>query len=292
MKYICTPPKHKYKGSGLLIMAIVSAAIVGLTAVSLAKVNHLVFSGLNSSQIALQAQQYADAEASIIKATAYKDLKAHAKTTIQNSNGYQSEVSLSNESDYSDTIKQKTATIKIYRTGESQPRSTLNLLKLSVEKQEGGGVPIGTIITWASSKNPTENGTWLECNGQSASAYPALVAVLGKNTVPDYRGVFLRGYGAKMNNSIKHQSSSLGQFQDMAFPEVMSGTFYAVNTSGLKPSGPFKEIGNNRDFGLMDTSGYGDGLCKTVQFDFSLVVPKSNEIRPVNIAVRYFIKAA
>ena len=136
MKYICTPPKHKYKGSGLLIMAIVSAAIVGLTAVSLAKVNHLAFNGLNSSQIALQALQYADAEASIIKATAYKDLKAHAKTTIQNSNGYESEVSLSNESDYSDTIKQKTATIKIYRTGESQPRSTLNLLKLSVEKQE------------------------------------------------------------------------------------------------------------------------------------------------------------
>ena len=271
-------------------MSIVSAAIVGLTAVSLAKVNHLAFSGLNSSQIALQARQYADAEASIIKATAYKDLKAHAKTTIQNSNGYQSEVSLSNESDYSDTIKQKTATIKIYRTGESQPRSTLNLLKLSVEKQEGGGVPIGTVITWASSKNPTENGTWLECNGQSASAYPALVAVLGKNTVPDYRGVFLRGYGSVTTNhfgNVVHKSNSLGSIQGDAIRNIYGSHGVDDRTfNGPGATGAFFKDGG-QDSGSTHTE-YGFKLS----FDASRVVPTANENRPVNIAVRYFIKAA
>ena len=279
MKYICTPPKHKHK-----------AAIVGLTAVSLAKVNHLVFSGLNSSQIALQAQQYADAEASIIKATAYKDLKAHAKTTIQNSNGYQSEVSLSKESDYSDTIKQKTATIKIYRTGDNQPRSTLNLLKLSVEKQEGGGVPIGTIITWASSKNPTENGTWLECNGQSASAYPALVAVLGKNTVPEYKGVFLRGYGSVTTNhfgNVVHKSGNIGVVQGDAIRNIYGSHGVDDRTfNGPGATGAFFKDGG-QDSGS-ERSEYGYKLS----FDASRVVPTANENRPVNIAVRYFIKAA
>lgn len=304
MKYICTPPKHKYKGSGLLIMAIVSAAIFGLTAVSLAKVNHLAFSGLNSSQIALQAQQYAEAEASIIKATAYKDLKAHAKTTIQNSNGYQSEVSLSNESDYSDTIKQKTATIKIYRTGENQPRSTLNLLKLSVEKQEGGGVPIGTIITWASSKNPTENGTWLECNGQSASAYPALVAVLGKNTVPDYRGVFLRGYGSVTTNhfgNVVHKSNNLGSIQGDAMIQLPTSYFYAAlgrigsdyasesQQNAFSCSGAFSYIST---YNTAMKTGNSDNWGRKYKLDFSGAIPTANEIRPVNIAVRYFIKAA
>lgn len=27
--------------------------------------------------------------------------------------------------------------------------------------------------------------------------YPELVGILGKSTVPDYRGIFLRGYGAQ-----------------------------------------------------------------------------------------------
>lgn len=276
MKYICSPPKHKHKGSGLLIMAIVSAAIVGLTAVSLAKVNHLAFSGLNSSQIALQAQQYADAEASIIKTTAYKDLKAHAKTTIRNSNGYQSEVSLSNESNYSDTIKQKTATIKIYRTGESQPRSTLNLLKLSVEKQEGSGVPIGTIIAWPGSNHPSEGGTWLLCNGQSAAAYPQLKAIVG-NTVPNLNGRFLEG-----------TTSTPRGFKDAGLPNI-TGTFGVDSNSHDALSGAFSYAG-----GARGASGGSSNNSKAL-FDaskFNPIYGKSSTVQPASFTVRYYIKAA
>lgn len=280
MKYICTPPEHKLKGSGLLIMAIVSAAIVGLTAVSLAKVNHIAFNGLNSSQIALQAQQYADAEASIIKATAYKDLKAHAKTTIQNSNGYQSEVILSNENDYSDTIKQKTATIKIYRTGESQPRSTLNLLKLSVEEQESGGVPIGTIIAWPGSNHPIEGGTWLLCNGQSAAAYPQLKAIVG-NTVPNLNGRFLEG-----------TTSTPRGFKEARLPKIpiiravttvlsygcVYATEYVLPTSGETPA----FITGDRDDG---------GRAGAIKFHMS-EMGNGSTVQPASYTVRYYIKAA
>ena len=260
-------------------MAIVSAAIVGLTAVSLAKVNHIAFNGLNSSQIALQAQQYADAEASIIKATAYKDLKAHAKTTIQNSNGYQSEVSLSNESDYSDTIKQKTATIKIYRNGENNPRATLNLLKLSVEQQQsGGGVPVGTIIAWPGSNHPTEGGTWLLCNGQSAAAYPKLRAIVG-NTVPSLGGRFLEG---TTGNPRSYKEAGLPNITGWFDGNTDDGDQHKQKAFYTKQHGG---IGSNGD-------GHAGGLIGFDASRSSAVYGKSTTVQPASYTVRYYIKAA
>ena len=273
---IAPPARQKYRGSGLLIMAIVSAAIVGLTAVSLAKVNHLAFNGLNASQIALQAQQYADGEAAIIKATAYTDLTAHNRADIQNSNGYQSEVSLSDESDYSDAIKQKTATIKIYRNGETNPRCTLNLLKLSVEQQQSGGVPVGTIIAWPGSNHPTEGGTWLLCNGQSAAAYPQLKAIVG-STVPNLNGRFLEG-----------TTSTPRSFKEAGLPEI-TGTFGVDSNSHGAFSGAFSYAG-----GARGASGGSSNNSKAL-FEASKSNPiygASETVQPASYTVRYYIKAA
>lgn len=288
-KYTSTPPVGR-RGSGLVILALVGAAVVGITSLSLAKANSVAVSSLKGNSIALQAQQYADAEAQLIKATAYTELSAKAKADIQNSNGFQSEVTLSDEADYSETIKVRTASVKVYRTGENTPRVLLNVTRYSKELVPSG-VPIGTVITWPGSSAPTEGGTWLLCNGQSCAAYPALAAIVGSN-VPNYQGVFLRGYGSRTNGSITHSSGALGAFQNMAFPEVMNGAFSAVNTTGPAPSGPFKEIGRYADHGLEDNNGYGSGLCRYIQFNLSSVVPTGNELRPVNVAVRYYIKAA
>lgn len=63
-------------------------------------------------------------------------------------------------------------------------------------------------------------------------------------------------------------------------------------TDGSAPTGPVKEIGRLADYGLVDNHGYGEGMNRQIQFDFSTVVPVGNELRPVNIAVRYFIEAA
>ena len=268
------PARQKYRGSGLLIMAIVSAAIVGLTAVSLAKVNHLAFNGLNASQIALQAQQYADAEAAILKATAYTDLTAHNRADIQNSNGYQSEITLSAESNYSDSIKQKTATIKIYRNGETNPRCTLNLLKLSVEQQQSGGVPVGTIIAWPGSNAPTENGTWLLCNGQSAAAYPQLKAIVG-STVPNLNGRFLEG-----------TTGSPRSFKEAGLPDIQ-GTF--AGGDDLKPTGAFREYWavGNQDGG----SGTDWGMNFKAS-NWNSIYGRSSTVQPASYTVRYYIKAA
>ena len=263
-------------------MAIVSAAIVGLTAVSLAKVNHLAFNGLNASQIALQAQQYADAEAAIIKATAYTDLTAHNRADIQNSNGYQSEVSLSSESDYSDAIKQKTATIKIYRNGETSPRATLNLLKLSVEQQQSGGVPVGTIIAWGGS-NPSivvDNATWLLCDGRSfnANTFPKLAAALGTSNLPDLDGRFLEGNNAQPM-----------RFKEAGLPNIEGKFATDDRTCNSPPTGVFS-LGSSANSG---SDGRSSGFH--IIFNASNSNPiygRSSTVQPASYTVRYYIKAA
>ena len=75
----------------------------------------------------------------------------------------------------------------------------------------GGSVPVGTVIHWPFSGNPEgwSEGKWLECNGQSISSatYPELYAVAG-STVPDLRGLFLRGTGGA--------AATLGSIQEDA----------------------------------------------------------------------------
>lgn len=170
-------------------MALVGAAVVGVTALSLAKVNSISLNAMKANNTALQAYQFADAEAQLVRATDYASLAAKAKADIPNSNGFQSEVTLSAESNYSDTVKQKTATVKIYKTGESTPRIVLDIKKYSQGTQKAEGVPVGSIIGWSGSGTPS-GGTWLLCNGQSCSGYPALKAIVGNN-VPNLSNVIL-----------------------------------------------------------------------------------------------------
>ena len=85
--------------------------------------------------------------------------------------------------------------------------------KIAVTAKSIGGVPVGTIISWPVAQNPHDfqnsDGTynWLECNGQSfnTTVYPELFALVGP-TVPDLRGLFLRGLGGN--------SAALGVKQD------------------------------------------------------------------------------
>lgn len=54
-------------------------------------------------------------------------------------------------------------------------------------------VPVGGIMQWPGANPPPG---WLECNGQvfNTTDNPQLFAALGTNSVPDYRGLFLRGW--------------------------------------------------------------------------------------------------
>ena len=275
--------KHSSKGSALITVVAVAAIVMSMIALSTAKISQASLNSLNSSKTTLQAQQYAAAEATLLEAAAYENLTEHGREEIDNS-GYDSEVTLSAESIYEDDIMQRTATINIYYGNEALPRYTLKKLLLSAKA--GSSLPIGTIMPWASTSNP-DDGTWLECNGQSCSAYPELVAVLGRANVPDYRGVFLRGYGSRTSShygTVTHQSGALGELQGDAIRNITG----SMATSMSYADGKLFQM----SYVIRTFDRDGGGPVNATSFDASRVIPTANENRPINMAVRYFIKAS
>lgn len=259
-----------------------------------AKVSSVTNSSLSSSKTSAQALQYAETQAGIVRNTAYDDLSSKVKTQIAGTHFYE-EVTVGAETAYKEDIKKKDCTVNVYSGSETFPRATLTITRLTKEENQASGVPVGTVITWASANNPNENGTWLECNGQSCTAYPDLVRVLGSDTVPDYRGVFLRGLGSVTSThygTVQHQSNGLGELQGDAIRNIY-GDFSTLDAGDIEyPTGAFQHAWNKSiaNCGRMAwSSTYNDYL---VSFNAYYVVPTSNEDRPINRAVRYFIKAA
>lgn len=248
-----------------------------------AKITQAAINSTGSNKATLQAQQFAASEAELIKSISYADLTAQSRADISDS-GFQKEILLSDESDHSEQIKHKTATINVYKGSESLPRSTIKLTRYSAE-QKISGVPIGTVIAWASSKNPSD-GVWLECNGQSCAAYSELSAVLGKTTVPDYRGRFLEG------------NQVAGTVKEAGLPNITGQTNYTSHNSGGFRSG--KNTGalfatNRFDGYYTDSSSSEGGLYHAIAIDASKsnsIYGNSTTVQPPSVTVRYFIKAA
>ena len=194
---------------------------------------------------------------------------------------------LSEESSVDDH-KERTATINVYLKGDSWPRASLKLIRSSVEKSTG--VPIGTILAWPSHTLPADGGVWLLCNGQSTAGYPQLSAIVGSN-VPDYRGVFLRGYGSQTSThygTVTHLSAALGELQGDAIRNISGKIRLREGNGGAYPSSLFS-------YSYAGEAGYQGGNWGRygwVEFDASRVVPTANEIRPVNRSVNWIIKAA
>lgn len=149
---------------------------------------------------------------------------------------------------------------------------------------------MGTVIAWPLSTLPTGNepGKWLECNGQAvnSSLYPKLASLM--SYTPNYQGVFLRGYGSQYSyhyNTVLHSSSSLGVLQGDSIRNIAGDLGEMLHSDMF--TGPFYErsrVGNK----TFPDDRWVSGLSA---FDASRVVPTANEDRPVNIAVKYLIKA-
>ena len=126
-----------------------------------------------------------------------------------------------------------------------------------------GLVPAGAVMAFYRSTPPTG---WLECNGQSAAAYPNLVAI-GVITTPDLRGFFVRGWD---NSRGIDPGRALGTIQQDEFKS--HNHIYDRITSG--------------------TTGVQAGTYDTPQgnVNFSSGNTGGTETRPKNIALMYCIK--
>ena len=267
-------------------MAIVSAAIVGLTAVSLAKVNHVAFNGLESSKTALQAQQYAASKAELIRSINYDDLTAQNKTTIQNSN-FQDEVKISAESSYpSDSnVKQKICTINVYKTGDSLPRSTLIVTRLSAKSDSG--VPKGSIIPWYGQIKDIPSGFAL-CNG--------------KNGTPDLRNRFLVGAGNtySLGNTggadfVKLSGTQIGSHYHTFGVNWSSNSGYFISrgiNQYIKPEIPsgttWQNWNGSGGNGSMTSRGSGENLVTSLAI--ATAAQEAHENRPPYYALYYIMK--
>ena len=158
-------------------------------------------------------------------------------------------------------------------------------------------IPIGSIIAWPTAVNPADWVKWLECNGQAInqSVYPELYRIVGAN-VPDYRGMFLRGYGTQnfaQNNGTTvgftntvHSSGALRTIQGDAIRNIygyMGEILYGKNDGAIEITD-----GNMEFKRTYPSGGY---ISRRIRLNVPRIVPTANEIRPVNTAVRWLIRA-
>lgn len=160
------------------------------------------------------------------------------------------------------------------------------------------GTPIGTIIMWASSNDPTDGGVWLDCDGSAfdTDTYSKLYAVLGSGNVPDLQGLFPRCVGTQdlsvtIDGTTTTQTFDGGNVLDKSADAIrnISGEFNASweADATLLYTGPFNF---SYDTPKNETSSQGGSGGKW-DFDASRVVPVGSENKPASVALRFLIKA-
>ena len=275
---------HRYRKrpASMLISAILASIMFIIIANSFMNLWGNSFTTLTAAKTATQAQAYSDIVSEKIKLEGTDAEEVTTKTKLSEITGNDSDddwfytYEIENETEDDNGNIFKVASIKIYKDDENGPRYSTEI-PLSSLGSGVDGLEIGMVVAWTLSSNPSDN--YLECNGQSidSTKYPKLYALM-KN-VPDYRGVFLRGLGGN--------STSLGELQGDAIRNI-TGNFVVIGGS-IAYEGVFSQ--NRHRYSGSEWGNWGPTPYYLTSFDASRVVPTASENRPINKAVRYFIKA-
>ena len=167
-------------------------------------------------------------------------------------------------------------------------------IKSYVDVEVPKAVPIGVVLPWMSKKSQMPDG-FLLCNGAavSRSAYAALYNCLGTTygagngsttfNIPDLRGAFLRGSGGS--------AAALGTKQNSAAPNIRGQVNWIFMKEGRGYSGAlYLSQVWARGGGGGSTLSYQD-VCIDASRSSSVYANGITEIRPVNYATQYIIKA-
>lgn len=186
---------------------------------------------------------------------------------------------------------------------ELTPRATLTTVPYAFRALYANtGVPIGTIVAYASSTIPDG---WLECDGSAVSriSYSELFTAIGITwgagdatttfNLPDLRGSFLRGWdhGAGSDPDIAARTAkftsgasgdNVGSYQGDQFKSHTHLQDPHSHGVGFDPAGT---AGSNR------FTGGGSGLIQSASTVATNQYTGGNETRPKNAYVAYIIKA-
>lgn len=157
-------------------------------------------------------------------------------------------------------------------------------------------VQVGWVLIWPIASTPPDVELYLKCDGSqfSPAKYPELYKLFPNGRTPNYSGVFLRGHGTQVSHHFgdtQHTSDGLGVLQGDTFRSGAASGEVECFCAGsiVRKSGVFSKsytISRSRD-----QCGWSNSPNGVIKFDMSGSVPVSNEIRPVNIAVQYWIRA-
>ncbi|MFQ1012673.1 phage tail protein [Gilliamella apicola] len=147
-------------------------------------------------------------------------------------------------------------------------------------------IPVGIPLPWPTNQPPSG---WFECNGSTfdKNQFPKLAAAYPAGSLPDLRGVFIRGMdngrGLDPNrNILSYQDDAIRNIYGELSP--ISETFGAAHVA----SGAFEYFEKHSDH---TPTSIDRGLAGGVTFDASRIVPTANENRPRNVAFMYIVKA-
>ncbi len=268
-------------------MVIASTILISVIGVSITKVNQVAFSGLNASNSALQAQQYASAKAELIKSIDYNLLSAQARSDISGSDGYQDEVILGAETVYPgyDKINQRILTVNIYRSGEAVPCSSMIVNRFSQELESD--VPQGTIIPWYGALKDLPKGFAL-CNGA--------------NGTPDLRNRFLVGAGSSytlgatggVNEVLLEAEQTANHYHRFGYHNN-DNTGYFLTSEGTRVQAPLASwmragYWNGRGGGSYTGQPIGAGQNMVTSLAVGVDAHKPHENRPPFYALYYIMK--
>lgn len=126
------------KGSAVFVVVIILALVSSMLSLGMAKASQLGMNSTSSNQISIQAQQFANSRADLLKSENYSSLKSKGKSKISNSNDFYDEVIVSGEITCPDAsnVKQKECTVNVYKGSEAKPRSTIHLMRYSTVANE------------------------------------------------------------------------------------------------------------------------------------------------------------
>jgi len=175
---------HKKHGD-MLLSAVLSALVFIMLAGSFFTLFSGQFTRIQAGRTAMQAEQYAEIDTNTLRLLSYDDLDskgAHARqgiTSVADADGWQDEIVVGAEKtiDVTTESKQRIATIKIYKTGDTLSRYSL---QVPLSSQGSGGISKGIITAWSGSIANIPSG-WYLCDGT--------------NGTPDLRDKFIIGAG-------------------------------------------------------------------------------------------------
>lgn len=149
-------------------------------------------------------------------------------------------------------------------------------------------IPVGVPLPWP--KNAPPSG-WLECNGSAfdTNKFPALANAYPSGTLPDLRGVFIRG---KDNNRGLDPNRSILSYQDDAIRNIWGRLSVVGRGAGAGPIEGEGAIQADSRWNAAVKGGDRDDWGRIFSFNASRVVPVAHENRPRNVAFMYIVKAA